>query len=138
MTSVTKTTNHIWITIGTPEDIPEQGGALFKVLRLEDPRQPREVAVFRIGSEFAAIDARCPHQGAKLDGCRIDREGKIECPLHYWRFDVRSGQCDQSPAPPLGTYPIAMFGGKLKIRVPVDADALGIVNSDPGKTPGER
>jgi phenylpropionate dioxygenase-like ring-hydroxylating dioxygenase large terminal subunit len=48
------------------------------------------------GTVFALHDA-CPHRGMPLSYGRFD--GKhIECALHGWRFDARSGECKAIPA----------------------------------------
>jgi nitrite reductase/ring-hydroxylating ferredoxin subunit len=71
----------------------------------------REIALFNLGDDFAAIGNRCPHEGASLCrgvvsglACadepgeyRMEREGElVRCPWHGWEFDVRTGQswCD--------------------------------------------
>ena len=51
-----------------------------------------ELAVYNVDGEFYATSNFCPHKGAPLS------EGKlcghvIECALHGWQFDVRSGEC---------------------------------------------
>jgi nitrite reductase/ring-hydroxylating ferredoxin subunit len=51
-----------------------------------------EVAVYNVGGEFYATDNFCPHRGARLT------EGVlcgyiVECGLHGWQFDVRTGEC---------------------------------------------
>jgi len=48
--------------------------------------------VYNVGGEFYAIDNFCPHRGARLT------EGVlcgyiVECGLHGWQFDVRTGEC---------------------------------------------
>jgi nitrite reductase (NADH) small subunit len=50
----------------------------------------RRVAVFRTPDGWHAIDAACPHEGGPLaDGLVADR--CVTCPLHGWRFDLRTG-----------------------------------------------
>ena len=51
-----------------------------------------EIAVFNVNGEFYAIDNACPHRGAPLsDGTLCGHA--IECALHGWEFDVRTGEC---------------------------------------------
>ena len=48
------------------------------------------VAIFRLADGFVALDAACPHAGGPLsDGIVADR--CVTCPLHGWRFDLRTG-----------------------------------------------
>jgi nitrite reductase (NADH) small subunit len=50
----------------------------------------RRVAVFRLPEGFVALDSVCPHSGGPLsDG--IVADNCVSCPLHGWRFDLRSG-----------------------------------------------
>jgi nitrite reductase (NADH) small subunit len=50
----------------------------------------RRVAVFRTPDGHVAIDGACPHSGGPLaDGLVAD--ACVTCPLHGWRFDLRSG-----------------------------------------------
>ena len=50
-----------------------------------------EIAVVRIGPEFFAVSNVCAHEHiaalhrGRLDGCTL------ECPMHGWRYDLRSG-----------------------------------------------
>jgi nitrite reductase (NADH) small subunit len=44
------------------------------------------------GGAWRVFDAKCPHHGTSLGFCEI-RSATVECPLHGWRFDLRSGKC---------------------------------------------
>ena len=51
-----------------------------------------ELALYNIDGEFYATDNFCPHRGAALsDGSVIGQV--VECSLHGWQFDVRTGEC---------------------------------------------
>ena len=65
-----------------------------------------EIAVFRTREgEVLAVQARCPHQGGPLaDG--LVGNGSVVCPLHAFRFDLRSGRPLGRGCPPLLTYTI--------------------------------
>ena len=54
----------------------------------------REVAVFRRGDRFWAVQDACPHMGASLAGGRLDGDAVV-CHWHHWRFDLTSGRSDQ-------------------------------------------
>ena len=63
-----------------------------------------EVAVYNVDGEYYATENFCPHKGARLS------EGIlcgyiIECGLHGWQFDVRTGECLTVPEP-IRTYPV--------------------------------
>ncbi len=51
-----------------------------------------ELAVYNVGGEYYATENFCPHRGALLsEGVLCGNI--IECGLHGWQFDVRSGEC---------------------------------------------
>jgi nitrite reductase/ring-hydroxylating ferredoxin subunit len=51
-----------------------------------------ELAVFNVDGEFYATGNLCPHRGAPLsEGALCGHV--IECGLHGWQFDVRTGEC---------------------------------------------
>jgi nitrite reductase (NADH) small subunit len=50
----------------------------------------KQLAIFNLGKEFAAVENRCPHRGGPLaDG--LLSGNTIVCPLHTWKFDLVSG-----------------------------------------------
>lgn len=50
-----------------------------------------EVLFIRDNDEIYAFKNKCPHQGAKLNGCWLEG-GKVVCPLHQYKFDVDNGR----------------------------------------------
>jgi nitrite reductase [NAD(P)H] small subunit len=71
------------IRIGRAEDVPLLEGRSVTVAG-------RRVAVFRLPEGFVALDAACPHRAGPLsDG--IVADSCVTCPLHGWRFDLRTG-----------------------------------------------
>ena len=56
----------------------------------------RRIAVFRLLTGFAAIDAHCPHAAGPLaDG--IVADSCVTCPLHGRRFDLETGLALNGP-----------------------------------------
>ena len=56
----------------------------------------QNVVVVRQGEHVYALHATCAHAGGPLaEGRFVD--GCVECPLHYSRFDVRTGRRTQGP-----------------------------------------
>jgi nitrite reductase/ring-hydroxylating ferredoxin subunit len=51
-----------------------------------------EIALFNIDGAVFAINNCCPHRKGPLIRGYIDGEGGIKCPMHGWRFDLRTGQ----------------------------------------------
>jgi naphthalene 1,2-dioxygenase system ferredoxin subunit len=80
-----------------------------------DLPEGRELALYNIDGEFYATESFCPHRGARLaDG--ILCEHVIECELHGWQFDVRTGEC-LTVTEKLRTYEVFVEGGLIKILV---------------------
>lgn len=50
------------------------------------------IGLLRLGDVVFAFDSQCPHRGADLLQANINGAGEIICPLHQYRFDLRSGQ----------------------------------------------
>ena len=68
----------------------------------------KRVAVFksRTGRVFA-VDGVCPHkQGPLADGMLVGES--VVCPLHAFRFDGTSGECDQPGVCAITTYPVVV------------------------------
>ncbi|MCI4372051.1 MAG: Rieske (2Fe-2S) protein [Thermoplasmata archaeon] len=67
------------------------------------------VAVFRVGGELHAIDARCTHVGGPLDRGAISGN-QVTCPLHGSVFDVRDGKVIRGPA----ARPVTAYRARLE------------------------
>ncbi|MFY0591658.1 Rieske (2Fe-2S) protein [Roseivirga sp.] len=44
------------------------------------------------GSEYFAFEALCPHQKQPLVSATMNHFGEIICPLHFYRFNLKTGQ----------------------------------------------
>ena len=51
----------------------------------------KEVAIFKIGDEFFAVNNLCPHRQAPLSAGEI-KDFVVTCPWHQARFDLRTGK----------------------------------------------
>ena len=72
-----------------------------------------ELAVYNVNGEFYATDNFCPHKGAPLsEGALCGHV--IECALHGWQFDVRSGEC-LTVTDRLKTYEVFVEDGLIKV-----------------------
>jgi nitrite reductase/ring-hydroxylating ferredoxin subunit len=74
-----------------------------------------DLAIYNVDGEFYATENLCPHQGALLS------EGSlcghiIECGLHGWQFDVRSGKC-LTVQERIRTYSVRIEDGVVKVEV---------------------
>ncbi len=75
------------------------------------------VAVFRNRSgRVFALQNRCPHRGGPLaDGMLVGEQ--VVCPLHAFRYQGATGECDQADTCSLRTYPIAVHNGVVHLGV---------------------
>ena len=77
-------------------------------------------AVYRLKDGYYASAGKCTHAGALLSrGLVID--GKIECPAHQGRFDIKSGKATDSPVcEKLEIFPVEERAGIVYIGLPKD------------------
>ena len=93
----------------------DRNGGL-KVVRHAD-RPGWSALVLLEADEVVAIGNECPHHGSELTaGYRC--AGTIECPLHSWRFDVRTGQCEHPADARIATYSVEIVDGVVFVIVP--------------------
>ena len=72
--------------VGRTDDLPPSACISFEL------PDGSELAIYNVGGEFYATENFCPHKGAPLtDGTMCGHI--VECGLHGWQFDVRSGEC---------------------------------------------
>ena len=74
-----------------------------------------ELAVYNVGGEYYATENLCPHQGAPLSEGYLC-EHVIECGLHGWQFDVRSGEC-LTVEERIKTYRVRVEEGLVKVEI---------------------
>jgi len=75
------------------------------------------IAVANVGGSFHAVANACPHAGGPLgDG---EMEGAmVACPLHGWRFDVRTGACEVVPDLSVAVYRVQVARGRVWVALP--------------------
>ena len=87
--------------LGPLDRVPPGEGKAFEI-------GGRRVAVFRTrGGELYATQAVCPHKGGPLaDGVVGGRT--VICPLHAYKYDLKSGQPLGNGCPALQTYRVEL------------------------------
>jgi nitrite reductase/ring-hydroxylating ferredoxin subunit len=74
-----------------------------------------ELAVFNVNGEYYATSNFCPHRGAPLsEGVLCGHV--IECGLHGWQFDVRTGEC-LTVTETIKTYPLKIEDGVISVEL---------------------
>jgi ferredoxin-nitrite reductase len=68
-----------------------------------------DVAVFRLRGALCAVADRCPHAGGSLADGVVDGD-EVVCPLHGYRFDLKTGVCSTDPLLRVKTYPVVAGG----------------------------
>ena len=97
------------ITLGEASHLPPGRFARFELPHGE------ELAVYNVNGEYYATENFCPHKGALLsDGSLCGHV--VECGLHGWQFDVRTGEC-LTVNEPIKTYRVKEEGGRLVVEL---------------------
>ena len=106
----------------TPTDSYISTGIRAEDLKPDQPKRVRTQNGFVVLMRLAGEDVRaftpiCPHANGDLSyGAYYD--GAIECPLHGWRFNVRSGECvEPAGGQNLRIYPVRIDDGVVAIEI---------------------
>ena len=95
-----------WVRICSLEELPVGLGRAFRVAE-------QTVALFRTrAGRVFAVDNRCPHKNGPLAEGMLAGDSVV-CPLHAFRYEMASGQCDQPGACPVTTYPVEVRGSDV-------------------------
>ncbi len=74
------------------------------------------ILVVNVDGQFYAVSNTCPHAGGWLNYGPLTGF-MIECPLHYWPFDVRTGDLINMEGSgleeQLDTYPVEVENGEV-------------------------
>jgi NAD(P)H-dependent nitrite reductase small subunit len=94
------------VSLGPVEAVPLGQGRTYEV-------DGRTIAVFRQRDEqLFATQQACPHRGGPLaDG--IIGDGKVICPLHARKFDLKTGASIEGDCCAIQTYPIRVEEGEI-------------------------
>ena len=79
------------------------------------------IGIHNVDGKYYAIDNTCPHVGGVLHAGKQEG-GVIVCPIHEWKFDVKTGKCIWPGECDLATYPLKVREGD--ILVDLDSPSL--------------
>ena len=97
------------ISAGLVDELP-----LGRVATVETP-EGDELALYNVNGEIYATENFCPHRGAPLsEGFLCGHV--IECGLHGWQFDVRTGMC-LTLEEKIKTFPVSIEDDVIKIEI---------------------
>lgn len=76
----------------------------------------KRLAVFHTDEGFFVCDDECPHAGGSLSdgpvsGC------SMTYPLHFWEFDLKSGEYADNPETCLRTYETKIVDGRVCVKL---------------------
>lgn len=98
-----------YTTVAPADALAENSGMCLEVAG-------REIALFRVGDAFYAVDNECPHSGGPL--CDGYLEGNtVMCPWHFWQFDLTNGECLTVTGFDIAIYPVRVEGGQIQLQV---------------------
>lgn len=82
-----------------------------------------EAAVFNVGGNFCATQAKCTHRQGPLSKGKLDG-ATVTCPLHGAQFNVCTGEVLRGPArDPLKTYGVIVDGDLGRVEAGATAVA---------------
>ena len=82
-----------------------------KLVRMND----EEIAVFKHQGQLCAIQNTCPHQGGQLSMGSIEAD-EVVCPLHGWRFHLKTGACSTVPPVTAKIFKLAQQGENYSVE----------------------
>ncbi|MGN6370782.1 MAG: nitrite reductase small subunit NirD [Phycisphaerae bacterium] len=92
------------------EEIPVGLGRAFSI-------DGRSIAVFRTRKgKLLAVDNRCPHKAGPLSEGMLSGD-QIVCPLHAFRFDGHTGECDEPGQCPVQAHEISEHHGVVTLHI---------------------
>ncbi|MFN3800950.1 Rieske (2Fe-2S) protein [Belliella pelovolcani] len=78
----------------------------------------RKICITRINETFYAFEQLCPHRKASLHQGLITDFEEVVCPLHEYRFHMKSGEVKAGSCGTLETYSIKLTDSGLVIELP--------------------
>ena len=76
-----------------------------------------EILICHTKGEFFAVENKCSHAMAKLEGGRL-RAYRLICPRHGAAFDIRDGSVKGEPATaPIRVYPVRVNDGRIQVHL---------------------
>lgn len=99
-----------WQKVAKVSDVTEGCGYLVSV-------GDEEIALVKVDGEIFAVEDMCSHAEASLCDGMVDGE-EIECPLHFARFNVKTGEATAPPATTaIKTFAVRVTGEDVEVEV---------------------
>jgi nitrite reductase/ring-hydroxylating ferredoxin subunit len=68
----------------------------------------KKMCLVRHNDELFATASKCPHNGASLEWSTCTDKAEVVCPLHRYRFDLKTGRSTNTGGYFLEHYPVEM------------------------------
>lgn len=75
----------------------------------------QEILLVNAKGNIYACEPECPHQGAPLSGALIKDAEHLTCQRHGYRFNLKSGICNDFPEYTLKVYPTRIDGDSILV-----------------------
>jgi naphthalene 1,2-dioxygenase system ferredoxin subunit len=78
-----------------------------------------QIALYNLGGEYYATSNLCTHAWALLSDGFIEDGEYVDCPLHFGRFEIKTGKVVCPPADTdLMTYKVRITGEDIEVLLP--------------------
>lgn len=75
------------------------------------------ICLIRNGDHILACTDRCPHAGASLSDGFIDQHNNIVCPVHHYKFNLRTGRDAFNEGYFLKLFPVQVRGDGVYVEI---------------------
>jgi len=75
----------------------------------------KKICVAHTASGFYAVADKCPHNGASLGTGWCTEDDTVICPVHRYRFDLKTGRAKSGVGDYVNTYPVEVQEGSMYI-----------------------
>jgi 3-phenylpropionate/trans-cinnamate dioxygenase ferredoxin subunit len=102
-----------WHKLGEPGDELVKEG-----LVIEWSVPGKHFCITKFEEKYYAFQSKCPHAGAHFEGAQVSEKCEIICPLHKWRFHLRTGYNSTGEGFSLVRYPIDINEHGIWVGIP--------------------
>ena len=74
------------------------------------------IGIHNVNGKYYAVNNICPHVGGILHAGQLEND-VIVCPIHQWRFDVKTGKCIWPGKCGIATYPVKVDRGDILVDI---------------------
>jgi nitrite reductase/ring-hydroxylating ferredoxin subunit len=93
------------------------------------------IGIHNVDGEYYAVDNICPHVGGLLHAGQLE-DGVVICPIHQWKFDVKTGKCIWPGKCELATYPVKVDAEHIFVDInspshPIQHNPIRVYHTKP-------